>query len=383
MSETGETDAYEVVVVGGGPAGAAVAIMLARAGCRVLLVERTSGNGFKIGEALPPACRPLLRELGVWDSFVANGHLPCYGNLSSWGSSHLHGTDFIFDPNGNGWHLNRPRFDALLRREASLAGAMVSTATTLRRIVRQPSGDWLLTLTREGREICVCCRWLIDATGRRCVIARGQGARRRTYDTLVALFALFNPPEGSRQADQDSRTLIEAAPDGWWYTALLPSKQRIVVCLTDADLSPRTSDIRSTYISLLSCTEHVRDRLDAHRYALRSIPKVAPANTSRLDHALGDGWLAVGDAAFSFDPLSSQGILTSLYTGMKAGEALVEHFSGNPVALADYDYRLAAIYNAYLRNRSMYYLSEERWAERPFWRRRRIPLTGEIHREPS
>jgi flavin-dependent dehydrogenase len=379
MNETGKTDAYEVVVVGGGPAGAAVAIILARAGCHLLLVERTSGKGFKIGEALPPASRPLLQELGVWDSFVADGHLPCYGNLSSWGSSHLHCTDFIFDPNGNGWHLNRPHFDALLRRGASLAGAMVSTTTTLRKIVRQPSGDWLLILTQEGREISVCCHWVIDATGRRCVIARGQGARRRTYDTLVAFFAVFSPSEDSRQADQDSRTLIEAAPDGWWYTALLPSKRRVVVCLTDADLSPRTSDIRSGYISLLSCTERIRACLNAHRYTLQTIPKVAPANTSWLDHTMGEGWLAVGDAAFSFDPLSSQGILTSLYTGMKAGEALVEHLSGNPDALANYDYRLAAIYNAYLRNRSMYYLLEERWAERPFWRRRRVPLTGKIH----
>jgi flavin-dependent dehydrogenase len=371
MNKNGETDAYEVVVVGGGPAGAAAAIILARAGCRVLLLEGSSGKGFKIGEALPPASRPFLQELGVWDSFVADEHLPCYGNLSAWGSSHLHCTDFIFDPNGNGWHLDRPRFDVLLRREASLAGAMVRTATTLRKIVRQPSGDWLLTLTREGREISVCCHWLIDATGRRCVIARGQGARRRADDTLVALFAVFSPSKDSRLADQDSRTLIEAAPDGWWYTALLPSKQWVVAYLIDADLFPRTSDIRSIYTSLLSCTERIRDCLTAHRYILQTNPKVVPANTSRLDHTMGDGWLAVGDAALSFDPLSSQGILTSLYTGMKAGEALVERLSGNPDALANYGHRLAVIYNAYLRNRSTYYMLEERWAERPFWRRRR------------
>jgi flavin-dependent dehydrogenase len=132
------------------------------------------------------------------------------------------------------------------------------------------------------------------------------------------------------------------------------------------------------YISLLSCTERVRACLTAHQYILQTIPRVAPANTSRLDHAVGDGWLAVGDAAFSFDPLSAQGILTSLYTGIKAGETLVEHLAGNLDALANYGYYGDVIYNAYLRNRSTYYMLEERWTERPFWRRRR-PLTGEIH----
>jgi flavin-dependent dehydrogenase len=379
MTETRATDAYDVVVVGGGPAGAATAITLARADCRVLLLERTSGTGFKIGEALPPSSKPLLQELGVWDSFVADGHLPCYGNLSSWGSSQLHSTDSIFDPNGNGWHLDRPRFDALLRREASIAGANLCMATTLRNIVRQPCGDWLLVFTQGGREISVRCHWVVDATGRRCVIARRHGARRRTDDTLVGIFAVFNPSEGSARADRDSRTLIEAAPDGWWYTALLPANQRIVVYLTDADLSPRTSDIRSRYISHLSCNEHIRACLTSHRYNLQMDPKVAPANTSRLDRTMGSDWLAVGDAAFSFDPLSAQGILASLYTGIKAGEALVERLSGNLDALTNYGYRLAVIYNAYLRNRSTYYMLEERWAERPFWRRRQVPLTGAIH----
>ena len=64
---------------------------------------------------------------------------------------------------------------------------------------------------------------------------------------------------------------------------------------------------------------------------------------------------------------------------VKAGEALVERLSGNLDALADYGYRLDAIYNAYLRSRSTYYMLEERWADRQFWRRRRVPFKGEIH----
>ena len=105
----------DAVVVGGGPAGAVAALTLARAGRRVLLAERRSAEPFKIGEALLGAARPLLRDLGVWDQFVADGHLPSYGVSAAWGTSAPLDTDFIHDPNGHGWHVDRSRFEAFLR----------------------------------------------------------------------------------------------------------------------------------------------------------------------------------------------------------------------------------------------------------------------------
>ncbi|HYG83191.1 MAG TPA: FAD-dependent oxidoreductase, partial [Pyrinomonadaceae bacterium] len=91
-------EAYDVAIVGGGPAGAAAALTLSRAGRRVLLVDANQPSAFKIGEALPPAARPLLSDLGLWDGIAADGHLPCYGNLSAWGAQRLDETAFIFDP---------------------------------------------------------------------------------------------------------------------------------------------------------------------------------------------------------------------------------------------------------------------------------------------
>lgn len=363
---------YEVVVVGGGPAGAAAAITLAQARRRVLLVEASGDDAaFKIGEALPPAARPLLQEMDLWESFVAHDHLPSYGNLSAWGSKDLSSTDFIFDPNGNGWHLDRLRFDALLREKASDAGADVSVGTKLNMKACEVSGDsWLLSLTRNKSERKLHSRWLIDATGRRCSVARARGEHRYADDALVAFFALFSPPEDSQPTDHDSRTLIEAAPDGWWYTALLPSKHRVVAYLTDADLAPKSLRTKRGYCLLLSRTEHVSGCLDTHDYELQTTVKAASANSARLGCSTGRGWIAVGDAALSFDPVSSQGILTALFTGMKAGQALAEKLSGYSDPFSNYAKRLAKIYEAYLKNRSAYYMLEKRWETRPFWRRR-------------
>ena len=89
-----------------------------------------------------------------------------------------------------------------------------------------------------------------------------------------------------------------------------------------------------------------------------------------LDRFAGPGWLAVGDSALSFDPLSSQGLLTALYTGLRAGQAADRLLDGDDGPLEEYARRLEAIHDAYRRHRAAYYAAERRWADRTFWLRR-------------
>src|SRR5213080_892196 len=95
-----------VVVIGGGPAGCACAMTLARNDVPTVLVDRSDGEVMKIGETLPPSARATLEGLGLWGDFLAGGHLPCYSNRSAWGSARVQTRDFIFDPFGPGWHLD-------------------------------------------------------------------------------------------------------------------------------------------------------------------------------------------------------------------------------------------------------------------------------------
>lgn len=109
---------FDVAVVSGGPAGASAAIGLARAGLAVVVVCRDHRHEDKIGETLPPPARLVLERVGVWQQFRAAGHRPCHGNRSSWGSAAVETYDFIRDPHGHGWHIDRHVFEAMLAREA-------------------------------------------------------------------------------------------------------------------------------------------------------------------------------------------------------------------------------------------------------------------------
>ena len=117
--------AVDVIVLGGGPAGAATAIALARLGWSVTILERSHYESARIGETLPPDIKHLLIALGVWDQFLADNPLESPGIASAWGQAELYDNDFIVNPHGPGWHVDRKRFDAMLARAAEEQGVEV------------------------------------------------------------------------------------------------------------------------------------------------------------------------------------------------------------------------------------------------------------------
>ena len=93
------------------------------------MIEKSHYEQARIGETLPPAARPLLMRLAVWEPFLAAGHLPSPGVLSAWGDDELYQTHFIFNPYGQGWHLDRQRFDS----DVGSSGEASRGASLLRR----------------------------------------------------------------------------------------------------------------------------------------------------------------------------------------------------------------------------------------------------------
>ena len=358
--------AFDVVVVGAGPAGAATAIALAQRGLTAAIVERTAAPILRAGETLPPAVRTSLEALGVWEPFAADGHDPSVGNRAYWGSDEAGETHFIASPYRSGWHIDRRRFETMLLGDAKARGVSIFQGHQLEAVSGGGDG-WTLRIPGVLR-----ARFLVDASGRASALARICEVDRVSIDRLVGATMFLQPREGSspRRADPDGLfTVIEATQDGWWYSAPLPHGQLVVACMTDADIAMRAA-LRDAecWLAQARCTRATIDRIGS--YVLKGTPRLASANTSRLSSVVGPSWLAVGDAAVSLDPLSSQGIVTALECAIDAAGAIVQHLCGNRSALPAYALRITKVYRKYLVERAQYYGAERRWSTSAFWQRR-------------
>src|SRR6185312_4207845 len=210
--------------------------------------------------------------------------------------------------------------------------------------------------------------WVIDATGRSAAFAVRQGARRLAADRLVGVAVRFRAP-GS-----DPSTLVEAQPDGWWYSAATPESGLVVVWMSDADLVRRQGLSNGPrWFEHLARSRHTAARVAGA--VVEAGPVVRAAHSQRLSDFGGDRWVAAGDAACTLDPLSSQGILKALRTGKIASFVALDGLEGPgdraASSLTRYRQLLAAEYSQYLETRAWFYGEERRWPESPFWARRR------------
>lgn len=356
----------DVIIVGGGPAGAIAACELVSVGLRVCLVTSPRRPGVPLGESLPPDAGAMLRSLSVETQFILQAHIACHGILSAWGSSELIAREFIFHPEGCGWHLDREAFDVLLLEAAEAAGAEVLRDARAR--VPEIGSDRVrLQCEWKGRALSLDARVFVDASGRAALVARAAGVRRVTSDRLVAVTSLLTSPASS---DEDSHSLVEAVPNGWWYSALL-AKGRVAIFFTDADL-PVLAVARSNsgWLGELRRTRHMRELIEQHAYRIEVGPRVVVANSARLSAFFGRSWLAAGDAAVSYDPLSGHGIGAAMKCGKSVATALASSLAGDTDARARYSAQLERSCRDYHSNLRRYYAAEGRWPASAFWRRR-------------
>ncbi|MBE7172826.1 MAG: FAD-dependent monooxygenase [Williamsia sp.] len=352
-----------VLIAGGGPAGMATAIVLASRGIMCVVAEPVIELEPKAGETIPPSARQLFAKLGIEALLGAREHLPCYGNKFVWGS--LGEKDFFGGVYGHGWHLNRVHFEKQLRAlvQGVIAGGIIGYRITH---CMEVDDGWKVLLQDEKNNVMeLLCNFLVDATGRVSRVARILGIQRKRLDKLTGLWCVIDTVDQIKPF----YTFIEAVADGWWYAAPLQDKKLSLAFMTDSDL------LHASMVSGRGYFEAARklpliNPLVKDISAAQVQPTVYPASTSYITTRVGRNWLAAGDAAYAYDPISSYGILSSLENGFFAGHTIADSYSGDTEAIPAYDFLISSSFSNYLKMHALQYLQETRWRNEPFWQRR-------------
>jgi len=360
---------------------------------RLLIVEKRKHGHRSLGESIPPVAVELAEHfLGSIEHSLGDAAKKTTGNIACWGDSQAAVNDFYFTPKGYGLCVDRKHFDNALCKVALNHGAELVMNTSFVNCSRDEENKrWQIDIDQPGSgTVTLKTRYILDCSGRRATVASTLGIKRQQHDNLFAFAQRF---VSASDNDNDAYTRIEASPNGWWYSNKLPLKhtakapkgksieqhERIVVFHTDKNsLAAKQAANTTGFINLLQGSQQISGYLEEGRYKPIGRVQGAAAGGERLSEFCGNGWLAVGDAAQSYDPLSSQGIYKALNSGSMAGQ-IVQY------ALADsakdiffmkwYAQEQSRLWEQYTQQRNDYYASEQRWPKQPFWGRRHVSYT--------
>ncbi len=361
------SQAAQVAVVGGGPAGLATAIALARLQIGCIAIEASDYTQPRLGEHLTPEGVMVLQQFGLWNDEFAGKHRFCYGIRSAWGEDRIAQSDYIFHPSGHGVNLSRPAFDCDLAALARREGVDILLSSQLK-TVRREGEEWVLSLNAPTGYRTVRAAFVVDASGRNAVVARSQGQKSHYRDRLVGVAAFLQPRNPSSGGNGET-LLLEACQWGWWYFARLQDGRGVFLHVTDGDLlAPGKEGSLGAWRDRLESTRYFKDVANSYEPAETVI--VRSARSHCLERVTGEQWLAVGDAAMSFDPLSSMGITKGLKSGIVASQIVLRYFQGDTSALETYNHDIQQKFGSYLEERAAYYQMERRWPSSPFWQRR-------------
>ncbi len=329
----------DVLVLGGGPAGAVTAALLARDGVDVTLLERARFPRFHLGESLAPAATAVLDDLGLRDT-IDGRYLRKHGvavQCARTGRQQRFRYDEAYEPGAAlAWQVPRADFDDLLLRCARTHGAEVLEGHSADDVIFEDGcARGVIALREEGQRIEVRARLIVDATGQDALLAGRRGDRHPVAGMeRTALSAHFRDVARTRGETEGDLSLI-LFPHGWiWNIPFLGEVSSVGALCANSWMRARqpAEALESFFDRTIEDASFAREAL---ANATRLTPVLANAGLSwRANRRVGEGWITVGDAGGFTDPLLCAGTTLAIVGAARAASAIRDALDHGDVSAA-------------------------------------------------
>ena len=320
----------DVIVIGGGPAGATAATLVADRGHAVTLFERERFPRYHVGESLIPETFWVLERLGILptmrEGVFVEKHSVQFVSEEGKLSAPFYFADYKDHESSRTWQVTRREFDHLLLDNARAKGVDVHEGVRVLEVLFEDGrAVGVRTADEAGAERTVRARVVVDAAGQSTVIQDRLGLRQ--WDPDLKKAAIWTYWKGAtRESGRDAgATLVLQLKDrkGWfWYIPLADDVTSVGVVADHEYLfqGRASKDPAAVYAEEVARCPGLVPRLAG---AERTEPfRVAKEYSYRSRQVAGDGWVLVGDALGFLDPLYSSGILLALKSGALAADAI-------------------------------------------------------------
>ncbi len=359
----------DVLIVGGGPSGASAALSLLNySTCDVTIVEQSDFSQTRVGEHVSSSIFDLIHYLQLNKSdFEKDSFIPSFASKTYWGSDEVSTTNAIFTTDEATFQMDREKFDFKLIEVAAKRGATIYPRTKCVAYTQLEDKTWQVSLTHpsEGKFI-IKANYLVDATGRESNVCRKVNVPSKKIDSLMGIGLFLELGNNSKKFEQT----LESVELGWWYAACLPNNKMVMTLFTDADIiSEHKLHQLESWNQILQKSKHIKHLIHDAR-ALSDKLWVRNAQTQLCDPRSIERFVAIGDAAVSFDPISSMGIGFSISSACFAAKHIANELEENRSTIDVLQEDIIQNFNHYLKIRAEYYQMEKRWPSSKFWQRR-------------